>query len=459
MRRVMLMMVLVLSLFLLVACGGSSTTTEPETVEVEVTRIVEGEAEVVVVTATPEPEMESMEAEGEVVLWSAHGGNLGAVLQDLVFRFNSEQQAVSATNEFQGNYYDTLQKFLAGMAAGTVPDVVQLDCMYTPFLAANGAYASLDELVYGPNGVDVNDLQDGFRLGDQWNGEFYAWSFSRSTPLLYINADAFIEAGLDPVPPATWAELVDLATQLTKTNADGETEQYGFMLPLRNWWYLESMFRSNGGRMFDPETNEASLDEPEQLEVLQAIDSLIEEGIFTTAPNSSDANSDFLQGKAAMAYQSTGSLKGIKESADFQFEVGFIPKWDEYAVTPGGACFGIPSGSENKAAAWEFIKWITSPEITGEYATRTGYLPLRKSALETDRMEAFYNANPKFVVAVDQTEFAVQLPLIKAVPSVVEDFFSMQEEIFLSDEPLEDIVAEYDQRMTDAFQSWLDEQP
>jgi sn-glycerol 3-phosphate transport system substrate-binding protein len=135
--------------------------------------------------------------------------------------------------------------------------------------------------------------------------------------------------------------------------------------------------------------------------------------------------------------------------------VGFLPKWKEYTVTPGGACLAIPSLSRSKAAAWKFMKWITSPDVTAEYATRTGYIPLRKSAIQTERLKAFYAKNPQWRVAIDQAQYAAPLPLIKAVPLVVEDFYKLQEEILLGGAPVTATAKKYSQQMTTEFQDWL----
>lgn len=397
-------------------------------------------------------------AEGQpqgAVLWSAHGGRLGAVLSDLVHRFNAQQAAVRITNEFQGDYYQALQKFQAALAAKKVPDIVMLDCMYTPFFGGTGVYQDLDGFVFGPDGVDPTDLVDGFREGDKWEGKFYAWSFARSTPLLYVNLDAFAEAGLDPVPPKTWTEMVAAARKTVKKDDKGTIVRYGVQLPLRNWWFIESMFRSNGGRIFDPKAGKATLDEPEQIAVLQALAELANEKVLTTAPDSPRGDADFLQGKAAIKYGTTAQLANTLSQAKFKVTVGFLPKWKQYAVTPGGACLAIPSLAHSKAAAWKFMKWITSPDITAEYATRTGYIPLRKSAIRTERLKAFYAKNPLWKVAIDQAQYAAPLPLIKAVPLVVEDFYKMQEEILLGGAPVAATANKYSRRMTDEFQDWL----
>ena len=403
--------------------------------------------------ATPAPAAKGQPQ--DAVFWSAHGGNLGEVLADLVYRFNAQQAEVKVTSEFQGDYYQALQKFQAALAAKKVPDIVMLDCMYTPYFGGTGVYQNLDQFVLGPNGVDPNDLVAGFREGDKYEGKFYAWSFARSTPLLYINVDAFTEAGLDPTPPKTWTEMVAAARKTGKKDDKGTIVRYGVQLPLRNWWFIESMFRSNGGRIFDPKTGKATLDEPEQIAVLQALVDLAKEKVLTTSPDSPQGDADFLQGKAAIKYGTTAQLANTLSQAKFKVAVGFLPKWKEYAVTPGGACLAMPSLAKNKAAAWKFMKWITSPDVTGEYATRTGYIPLRKSALQTERLKAFYAKNPLWKVAIDQAQYAAPLPLIKAVPLVVEDFYKLQEEILLGGAPVVETAKKYSRQMTNEFQDWL----
>jgi len=49
---------------------------------------------------------------------------------------------------------------------------------------------------------------------------------------------------------------------------------------------------------------------------------------------------------------------------------------------------------ERQRAAWEFIKWMTSPANTAFYSMRSGYLPVRASALEDMQLKAYYRKYP-----------------------------------------------------------------
>ena len=49
---------------------------------------------------------------------------------------------------------------------------------------------------------------------------------------------------------------------------------------------------------------------------------------------------------------------------------------------------------DHKQAAWQFVRFFTSPEITARWSMGTGYLPVRKSAAESPEMSAFFREHP-----------------------------------------------------------------
>jgi sn-glycerol 3-phosphate transport system substrate-binding protein len=60
------------------------------------------------------------------------------------------------------------------------------------------------------------------------------------------------------------------------------------------------------------------------------------------------------------------------------------------------------SPQEKQDAAFRFVSFASSPEITSFWAQSTGYMPVRKSALNSSEMQAFYKERPAFKTAVDQ---------------------------------------------------------
>ena len=56
---------------------------------------------------------------------------------------------------------------------------------------------------------------------------------------------------------------------------------------------------------------------------------------------------------------------------------------------PNIAVFKTNPGQQQ--AAWEFIRYFTSPEVTAKWALGSGYLPIRKSAAEDPSIKAFFD--------------------------------------------------------------------
>jgi len=62
----------------------------------------------------------------------------------------------------------------------------------------------------------------------------------------------------------------------------------------------------------------------------------------------------------------------------------------------------VLTASEKQDAAFKFVAFGSTPENTAWWSQQTGYMPVRKSAVELPELDAFYEANPQAKVAVDQ---------------------------------------------------------
>lgn len=119
-----------------------------------------------------------------------------------------------------------------------------------------------------------------------------------------------------------------------------------------------------------------------------------------------DIANEFATGILASAVASTGSLAGITASARFDFGAAPLPTGPDAAPAcpTGGAGLAIPAklSEERKVNALKFIAFVTNPTNTAYFSQQTGYLPVRKSAVD-DASERHYLAdNPRARVALDQ---------------------------------------------------------
>jgi ABC-type glycerol-3-phosphate transport system substrate-binding protein len=105
-----------------------------------------------------------------------------------------------------------------------------------------------------------------------------------------------------------------------------------------------------------------------------------------------------------------GSTSGIpfydKEvSGRFKWGIANMPHSPNVpaqTVLYGGSMAVFKTTPEKQLAAWQFIKYFSSPEVTADWATSSGYMPVRKSALTlkpvTDKIAQF----PPYGVAVKE---------------------------------------------------------
>ncbi len=344
-------------------------------------------------------------------------GKLASEMKSLMERFNAEHPEIVVTPVYTGNYDETAIKTRAAMKAGNPPAAVIMSANFVLEYQINNEIEPLDPL------IEAEGMTPDSYIGQFWPalhrnaafaGHVWAAPFHNSTPLLYINADHFRAAGLNPdAPPATWAELVDAAKKLTVTDGTNTT-RYGFMLPGGYdylGWIMSALAMSNGGEYFNPYYGgEVYYDTPSMQGAVQFVDDLVH--VHKVMPEGvtegKAVSTAFFAGQASMVTLSTGSLSFIRENMKDDYRVAFMPRNLRNAVPIGGASLMMPKGlsDEEKAASWTLITWLTSPEISGHWSRFTGYFAPNKAAYDLPEMKDFLTQNPDAQVAIDQLAFA-----------------------------------------------------
>ena len=184
-------------------------------------------------------------------------GALAKNMTELVKRFNDTHADIKATPVFTGSYDETLIKTRAATKAGKPPAVVIMSANFLTDLAIEKEIQSLDDLIATDKMTNAAFMAQFFPAlagNAVIDSHVYGAPFQNSTPLLYINAEHFKAAGLDPdKPPQNWQELLDAAKKLTQRDGDRIT-RYGIMIPSNydyGGWVLEALTMSNGGNYFN----------------------------------------------------------------------------------------------------------------------------------------------------------------------------------------------------------------
>src|SRR5262249_17420265 len=152
-------------------------------------------------------------------------GMLANKMKELIDRFNEQQQAVRVTAVYTGSYDDTNLKTRAAIKAGQPPGAVIMSANFVREYVINGEVDPFDPFV-AQNGKPASAYFDetfwpALKPNAMIDGKIYGIPYQNSTPLLYYNADAFKEVGLDSdKPPASWADWVAAAKRLTKPGGE-----------------------------------------------------------------------------------------------------------------------------------------------------------------------------------------------------------------------------------------------
>ena len=382
-----------------------------------------------------------------VVYWRALTGPAGDVQDQLVQQFNESQDKVFVDVQFQGAYAEVLQKLQAALIAGDVPDLVLLDSPFVALFAKDGVLVPLDDFAAAPeNGLDMSSFFEGLVSDGYYDGSLYALPMMRSTPLLYYNADMFAEAGLPDRVPETWDEFKEFCDALTIVGDDGVPVQQGtsFTMTVTSaHWYLQAAIYAYGGEVSDDQFN-ILLESPEAVAAAQLWQDIVFE--YQTGKAGLDeggSHGDFLNHRVGMVFGSTGSMGGLLERADFTLGAGMIPAQERRMVPVGGSVIAMTSTDEQRqAAAWEFMKFIVSPDSNAQIVQATGYLPTSEAALETEALQAYFEEYPERAIALEQLQYARPQASVISLAMGTEILRQAIEKLLVADEPTEQVMAE-----------------
>ncbi|MEU3494028.1 ABC transporter substrate-binding protein [Kitasatospora cineracea] len=350
-----------------------------------------------------------------VEFWHSMTGKNAETLTALVSQFNAAHQGrIEVKPVFQGTYDDLIAKYKASVQQKATPALVQVYDIGTRFMIDSRqtvpAQAFADK-----DGYPLDDLQPNIRNYYSVDGKLASMPFNSSVPLLYLNDDAFKEAGLDPAkPPTTLAGLGDLAKQLTKKDGSGQTVRYGFGAAVYGWFVEELMAESgslycDNGNGRTGKAAKVGFDTAKGAEIVQWWADLIKNGYAAnTGRQTTDAQAAFKAGTVAMHLESTGVLRGYTEAAKFTVGTAPFPKTaagDQGGPIIGGASLWIsgPGHSDaQKRASWELEKFLTAPEQQAAWHVGTGYFPVNTKSLDVPTDKEWVAKYPQFQTAVDQ---------------------------------------------------------
>ncbi|MFK7859272.1 MAG: ABC transporter substrate-binding protein [Granulosicoccus sp.] len=306
-----------------------------------------------------------------------------------------------------------LQEHRAGTGAYDALNVIP---SWLPDLAIAGALEPLDSFIdkYGYRD-ELQDIGAVYRDNQMtYDGTIYGLPDDGDVFLLYYRKDIFAENGLEP--PETWAEFAEIGQMLTDKYAP---EMYGaafFRQPPYTQWMFQERFRVEGGKFFDEDMN-ATVNSDVGIRVLTEMreeNAFMPPGIETTGFVENLAT--FLSGDSAMTiswppYGRWAAGYGSDEEALAWVPKSAIAGKVGYALPPGGHpelaagfSLSVSSNSKNKEAAYLFIQWLNSAEVSLErvqlpYALRD---PFRESHFASEEYQSRWPDAPEYLAMLQK---------------------------------------------------------
>ncbi|WP_163505978.1 extracellular solute-binding protein [Fodinicola acaciae] len=252
---------------------------------------------------------------------------------------------------------DITTKLLAAIAGDKVPDAVNFTSNTTGLFAGNmadlGQFFSAKDLSAYASALS-RPLKD--RAGKQIAIPWY----NGGAGLGVYRKSALAKTGFDPAkPPKTWDDALALA-QRVKDSGGG----YG-----TNAMAYSYTMQSEGVPLISPDRKKAAFNTPQAAAILAKFKKYLDSGAIAPGVLGKDPRSyaQNLSNKLItfMPTDTSSNLVGLQKNSPDVYADSVV----EPAVTgPSGVqlmnsqqVFGIPAGSQHKAAAAEWLKFVTSP--------------------------------------------------------------------------------------------------
>ena len=279
-----------------------------------------------------------------------------------------------------------LQEHRAGTGAYDALNVIP---SWMPDLVKAGALEELDAYVdkYGFRD-ELQKIAPTYRDNQMTvDGKIYGFPDDGDLFVLYYRKDLFEDAdnqaafkakyGYDLAAPATWQQYADIGQFITDKYAPKIYGAGQFRGPAYGIWLFEERYRVEGGRFFDPETMKAQINNEIGVKVYEGMrndNKFMPPGVETWG--FVEALSSFLAGDIAMTiswppFGRWAAGYGVDEEALSWVPKSTIADKVGYALPPGGTpqlaagfSLSVSSKSKNKEAAYLFIQWLNSEEVS-----------------------------------------------------------------------------------------------
>ena len=343
----------------------------------------------------------------KIVFWHSFVSATIPALEGLIAKFEANYPDIQVQAQYVPTGDALIQKLITAIQSKNAPDVSWIHTDWLDKLIEAEAIYSLSDFIGGENGLSHEELDDFFSallLAGTFNDTLYSLPMEATTLALLYNKGLFRKAGLDSEhPPANWEELLEFSRKLTiDTDADGKIDQFGFYVPVfpassvySIWTILQwtPFLWQAGGEEINTDQTLVLFASAAGIAALDLWKQLYEINHSRVFALSHDMG--FASERLAMVMDGPWNLPRYRKMEKIDWAVAPLPAGPvKEATYLAGEQLVIFRQSRHPEAAWQFIKFVTQPEMQGEFSRQSGYLPVRRSVLQLKSYQDYLGTDP-----------------------------------------------------------------
>ncbi|MBI3973285.1 MAG: extracellular solute-binding protein [Chloroflexi bacterium] len=354
----------------------------------------------------PWPSSEPAPSSQPVVLdyWDAQSG--GPIITPLIQRFQ-EQNPRFTVNVTSMSQTESLDKFLAGFAAGTAPDVWKSTLVYNADFAARKASANLEPYA---RSIKNDLLPLALEEGRRYKNTLYNVPSEMDVYLQYYHGDLFTRSALKP--PDTFDQLVEVGQRFLRLGTPDEPVWTIQVTGARGGHFQNLMicmsWNGAGVRngLFDDKGN-CLLTTAASVNGYQFWGDLLHRHRIAPPPNTTGVS--IASGRLATQWSFLSTIAGLdRNPGPDKYGTAKPPAGPKGRFVPWGANgWMMYSGTKHPTDAWQLIAYLVSPEVDGAFCEARGVMPSNAKAYQQSWLQ-----RPAYRPAVELLQTPQQMLLI-----------------------------------------------
>ena len=356
-----------------------------------------------------------------IVMWHGYTETEAVAIKKLAAEFNASHPNITVSVQSYGNSDYALQKVLAAIAGGKPPDISYLYGSWAPNIATNPGVVTLNKLIAADPSFNWNDFYTVERQQATVDGKIVGVPALVDNLALVYNKKLFAQAGLSaPTANWTWTDFENAAMKLT----DPAKKQFGWAYvndaSEDTVWRYWAMLWQAGGSILSPDGKHAAFDSPAGVKALTLLQTLAQhKSIYLDNGSGQLPAACSPPDTSACCGPVHGTCRQIT-AAKMSYGVQILPADLNHQTISGPDNWVVfNNGSARTQAAWEFLKWLTSPSIDLKWALMTGDLPIRASVSRLPGYAQFVKKYPGVATWVKNLGNATQArPVLTVYPKI-----------------------------------------